>query len=144
MKYWERNTGDWFYVDKKPYIKIEEPDGTIYSLSLMDFTCHDFKPEVKVNFCSSINYIDCGLAPQNKDVYVIQSPHSPLALPHIPLQKIGDNTIIVKYRYMFWMYAIIYGEGQGKSYLLAQLDTKKICGILILNFIGHFQKTLDK
>lgn len=125
MKYWELNTGDWFYVDKKPYIKIEEPDGTIYSLSLMDFTCHDFKPEVKVNFCSSINYIDCGLAPQNKDVYVIQSPHSPLALPHIPLQKIGDNTIIVKYRYMFWMYAIIYGEGQGKSYLLAQLDTKK-------------------
>lgn len=125
MKYWELNTGDWFYVDKKPYIKIEEPDGTIYSLSLMDFTCHDFKPEVKVNFCSSINYIDCGLAPQNKDVYVIQSPHSPLALPHIPLQKIGDNTIIVKYRYMFWMYAIIYGEGQGKSYLLAQLDTEK-------------------
>lgn len=21
MKYWELNTGDWFYVDEKPYIK---------------------------------------------------------------------------------------------------------------------------
>lgn len=126
MKYWELNTGDWFYVDEKPYIKIEEPDGTIYNLSLIDFTCHNFKPETEVNFCSTIDYINCRFAPQNKDVYVIQPPHSPIALPHIPLQKIGDNTIIVKYRYdVFWMYAIIYGEEQGKSYLLAQLDTKK-------------------
>lgn len=126
MKYWELNTGDWFYVDKKLYIKIEEPDGAIYGLSLVDFTCQDFKPEVNVDFCSSIDYIDCGLAPQNKDVYVIQSPHTPNALPHIPLQKIGDNAIIVKYRYnVFWMYAIIYGEEQGKSYLLSRLDTKK-------------------
>ena len=126
MKYWELNTGDWFYVDKKSYIKIEEPDGTIYGLSLVSFTCRDFKPEVDVDFCSSIDCIDCGLAPQNKDVYVIQSPHTPNALPHIPLQKIGDNTIIVKYRYdVFWMYAIIYGEEQGKSYLLSRLDTKK-------------------
>lgn len=126
MKYWELNTGDWFYVDKKPYIKIEEPDGAIYGLSLVSFTCRDFKPKVDVDFCSSIDYINCGLAPQNKDVYVIQSPHTPNALPHIPLQKIGDNTIIVKYRYdVFWMYAIIYGEEQGKSYLLSRLDTKK-------------------
>lgn len=126
MKYWELNTGDWFYVDKKPYIKIEEPDGAIYGLNLVNFTCRDFKPEIDVDFCSSIDYIDCGLAPQNKDVYVIQSPHTPNALPHIPLQKIGDNTIIVKYRYdVFWMYAIIYGEEQGKSYLLSRLDTKK-------------------
>lgn len=126
MKYWELNTGDWFYVDKKPYIKVEEPDGAIYGLSLVDFTCQDFKPEVNVDFCPSIDYIDCGLAPQNKDVYVIQSPNTPNALPHIPLQKIGDNAIIVKYRYdVFWMYAIIYGEEQGKSYLLSRLDTKK-------------------
>ena len=125
MKYWELNTGDWFYVDKKPYIKIEEPDGTIYGLSLVNFTCQNFKPEANVDFCSSIDYIDYGFAPQNKDVYVIQSPHTPTALPHIPLQKIGDNAIIVKYRYKFWMYAIIYGEEQGKSYLLSRLDTKK-------------------
>lgn len=126
MKYWELNTGDWFYVDKKPYIKIKEPDGTIYSLNLVNFTCQNFKPEVNVDFCSSIDYIDCGLAPQNKDVYAIQSPRTPTALPHIPLQKIGDNAIIVKYRYdAFWMYAIIYGEEQGKSYLLSRLDTKK-------------------
>ena len=42
MKYWELNTGDWFYVDEKPYIKIKEPDGTAYCVSLFDFTCHNF------------------------------------------------------------------------------------------------------
>ena len=126
MKYWELNTGDWFYVDEKPYIKIKEPDGTAYCLSLVDFTCHNFKFETEVNFCSSIDYVDCGITPQNKDVYVIQSPHPPNAFPNIPLQKIGDDAIIVKYKYdVFWMYAIIYGKEQGKSYLLSRLDTKK-------------------
>lgn len=128
MKYWNLNTGDWFYFKGKPFIKVEEENGASYNLHLnsMNFgSIENFiKPEDEVEFCSALDYVYPTLNKSNEDCRVIQPDVSMLALPYTPLQRIPEDEIFIKYKNRFWMYVIIYGEHQGEAHILASLKAK--------------------
>lgn len=130
MKYWELKPGDWFYFNSKPYIKVEEMNGFVYGISLdsMSFgeVANFIKPEDEVSFCSTLDYIYPSLHKCGTDVRTTEIDVLPLKSTYVPLSRIWENEIIVKYKFRFWQYAVIYGNEfqQGKAFALSNLKAE--------------------